>query len=148
MFAKLFLSRTVREQKVNKMNKLIDIKKMDKIIQGKLQELEQLNEMLTKVNVSDYTKERIQSSHEPDAIADVISKIHDLEREINRDVEFLMNLKQELMKKVDQLQNPLMIELAYKRYFAFKTFEQIADEMNLSVRWVLELNKQLMNLDL
>ena len=58
-----------------------------------------------------------------------------MQNEINRDIDRLVDVKREVMAVVDQL-DPTCIELLTKRYFDFKTWEQIAAEMGYSYQWV------------
>lgn len=120
------------------------IKKLDNLIDAKLLELERLKEMMTKINVFDCFKERIQTSPSGDHLSDTIANIIDLEKEINEDIDQFVDIKKECMNMIDRLEDPKSIALLYKRYFEYKTFEQIADEMDLSTRWVIELHKKLM----
>lgn len=129
------------------MNRLLEIKKKDSLIESKKRELEKLNELMISVKVSDYSKERIQMSHENDSqIIETISKIQNLEREIMSDIQEFVEFKAECMRMIDSLDNPKFIDIAYKRYFEYKSFERIAEEMDLSKVWVLELNKRLLSI--
>ena len=69
-----------------------------------------------------------------------ICKIVDLEREINRDIDQLVDLKAEAREALAQMPNPdesLILEL---RYFSRKTWEKIAEETGYSVRHVTRLH--------
>lgn len=122
---------------------LREIKKMDVLINSKLLELERLKELLTKVNIASY-EDRVQTSHTGNGWEDTIQKIIDLEEQINRDIDRFVDYKKECQKVIDQLDDVNLIELAYKRYFEYKTFESIADEMNFSIQWVFILNGRLL----
>lgn len=128
------------------MQKLRQIKKLDAMIDAKLEQLSKLKELMTKVNVSDYHSDKVQTTHNNDQLCDTIAKIIDLERIINQDIDRFVDLKEECMKQVDSLEDPKLISIAYKRYFEYKTFEQIAEEMELSTFWVIQLNKKLMSI--
>ena len=63
-----------------------------------------------------------------------------LEREINRDIDQLVDLKAEAREALAQMPNPdesLILEL---RYFSRKTWEKIAEETGYSVRHVTRLH--------
>ena len=69
-------------------------------------------------------------------LADTVCKIIDLQEEINRDIDRLVDLKREIMsviKAVDDAEYQILLE---KRYLCFQTWEQIAAEMNYGVRYV------------
>lgn len=124
---------------------LREIKKMDVLINSKLLELERLKELLTKVNVASY-EDRVQTSHMGNGWEDTIQKIIDIEQEINREIDRFVDYKKECQKVIDQLDDVNLIELAYKRYFEYKTFESIADEMHYSINWVFVLHRKLLKI--
>lgn len=124
---------------------LKEIRKMEIMIENKKQELKKLNETMVAVNISNY-EEKVQSTHNNDRLSDLISDIVKLQDEINNDIDKLLKFRQKCMRMIDSINNPMIVAIAYKRYFEFKKFEEIADEMNISVRWVLKLNKTLMNM--
>jgi DNA-directed RNA polymerase specialized sigma subunit len=73
-------------------------------------------------------------------MADAIAKIIDLQAEINRDIDRLVDLKREmvrLIKAVDNTEYQTLLEL---RYLCFKTWEQIAVDMGYNVRHVYRLH--------
>ena len=74
------------------------------------------------------------------SMENTICKIVDLEREINRDIDQLVDLKAEAREALAQMPNPdesLILEL---RYFSRKTWEKIAEETGYSVRHVTRLH--------
>lgn len=126
------------------MNRLKNIRKCEILINEKIAEIERLRALATKVNECS-EGDRVQSSGSGDKLGDTVSQIVDLQNELKEDIRNFMNVKKECMSLIDKLDNPLLVQLAYKRYFNYETFEQIAEEMDLSVRWVLKLNKKLMH---
>lgn len=122
--------------------KIDEIKKLDELIKAKQQELDNLEDLLTQTNVSNYD-ERVQTSPVSKNLENTIQAIKDTQTELQNAIQQFIELKVECMKKVDSLSDPKLIAIAYKRYFEFKTFEKIAEEMNLSERWILKLNKKL-----
>jgi DNA-directed RNA polymerase specialized sigma subunit len=59
-----------------------------------------------------------------------------LEDEINADIGMLVELKREIVRVVRRVENPSCHTLLSLRYLCFKTWEQIAEEMNYSVQHV------------
>jgi DNA-directed RNA polymerase specialized sigma subunit len=72
----------------------------------------------------------------------------DLEREINADIDGLVDLNREcvaLIKEIPNLEHQALLEM---RYLRFKTWGQIAKELGYSIRSVYRLhNEALKNLD-
>lgn len=126
------------------MNRLKKVKILDELITAKKEQLERLKILSVSVS-SPVESEKVQTSKTADQIPNVIAKIVDLENEINQDIADYIDLKKECMHLIDQLDDPYLIGIAYKRYFEYKTFDTISEEMHLSLRWVMKLNKKLLD---
>ena len=71
---------------------------------------------------------------------EVVTKIVDLQADINRDIDSLVDLKREIVgviKAVDNTECQTLLEL---RYLCFKSWEQIAVDMGYNVRHVYRLH--------
>ena len=108
------------------------IRHIDMMIDCKLEQTSNLRSRLTSINVT--MGERVQSSLDPDKFTNTISKIVELEKEINDDIDKLVDLKSIARKAIDSLDNDIEKMVLYKRYFENKTFEQISVELNYSWR--------------
>ena len=108
------------------------IRHIDMMIDCKLEQTYNLRSRLTSINVS--MGERVQSSLDPDKFTNTISKIVELEKEINDDIDKLVDLKSIARKAIESLDNDIEKMVLYKRYFENKTFEQISVELNYSWR--------------
>ena len=117
------------------------IKVLDELIHNKLLEVERLKALATKVTYAT-EGERVQTSSCSDNVADNVAKIVSLEHEINDIVNKFINLKKECMDWIDSLDDYLVIGILYKKYLHYKTWEQIAEEMNISSRWAQEIHKR------
>ena len=84
--------------------------------------------------------EKVQSTKDPDKFTDPVSKIIELEQEINEDIDKLIDLKRVARKAIEQLDNEVEKIVLYKRYFENKTFEQISVEMNYSRRRINQVH--------
>ena len=105
---------------------------IDMMIDCKLEQTSNLRSRLTSINVT--MGERVQSSLDPDKFTNTISKIVELEKEINDDIDKLVDLKSIARKAIESLDNDVEKMVLYKRYFENKTFEQISVELNYSWR--------------
>ena len=68
-----------------------------------------------------------------------ISKIVDLENEINRDIDALVDLKREMVTTIKAVTDPECQTLLELRFLCFKTWEQIAVEMDYSIQHIYRL---------
>lgn len=104
---------------------------IDQRINSKLEQVMTLRESATKVTqvMSDMPR---SSSPNLQQMENTIVKIVDLEREINRDIDRLVDLKAKVRTLIAALDNPeqqLILEL---RYLCFKQWSAIMKEMGIS----------------
>lgn len=107
--------------------------RLDQRINSKLEQIASLNALAVKCTSTLSGMPR-NPNHGSSAASDAIVKIIDLQTEINDDIDRLVDLKRELVKTikaVDDTEYRILLEL---RYLCFKTWEQIAVEMNYRVR--------------
>ena len=99
--------------------------RLDQRINSKLEQIASLNELATKCTYT-LTGMPRNPNRSTSTMADAVTKIIDLQAEINRDINRLVDLKREmvrLIKNVDNTEHQTLLEL---RYLCFKTWEQIA----------------------
>lgn len=125
---------------------LKQIRKSDRLISNKQQELDVIRSKLEYSGIS--YEEKVQCSIDPDSRVNSLLKVIEYEHEINKQIDELIQLKLEVMKVVDQVQDGELVDLLYQRYFQFKTFEEIAITMNYTWRWTMQMhNKALKEVD-
>ena len=115
--------------------------RLDQRINSKLEQLESLNGLATKCT-STLTGMPKNPSRSTSLMADAVAKIVDLQAEINRDIDLLVDLKCEMVrviKNVDHAEYQTLLEL---RYLCFKTWEQIAVDMNYSIDNVYRIHRK------
>lgn len=115
--------------------------RLDQRINSKLEQVASLNELAMKCT-STLTGMPRNPNRGTSTMADAVSKIVDLQAEINRDIDRLVDLKREmvrLIKAVDNTEYQTLLEL---RYLCFKTWEQIAVDMGYNVRHVYRLHDE------
>ncbi len=121
---------------------LSQVKEADSMINVKLKQLEELKVQSLSIRSTDYTRERVQTSPQGDTIGRIVSKIIDLEEEINADIDRFVDLKADVMHNIDRLTNPDEKVVLYGKYFEYKTMQQIADEIPCCKRTVQRLHKE------
>jgi len=115
--------------------------RLDQRINSKLEQIASLNELATKCT-GVLTGMPRNPNRGTSTMADAVVKIVDLQAEINRDIDRLVDLKREmvrLIKAVDNTEYQTLLEL---RYLCFKTWEQIAVDMGYNVRHVYRLHDE------
>lgn len=109
------------------------IKLYDTHINNKLAELSRLKEMATNIT-STWKDDVVSGSGSKDRMGDTVSKIVDLEAEINRTIDEFVDKKNEICAIFERLQNPDHVAVLHKRYVEYLTWEQIACDMHMSYR--------------
>lgn len=115
--------------------------RLDQRINSKLEQVASLNELATKCT-STLTGMPRNPNHGTSTMADAIGKIIDLQDEINRDIDRLVDLKREMVKLIKAVDNTEYQTLLELRYLCFKTWEQIAVDMGYNVRHVYRLHDE------
>lgn len=125
---------------------LRQIKWLGGIINSKTEQLKDLRNTAYSISGNE-ADERVQTSMKLDKIGGVISKIVDLENELNKRIDEFVDLKAEVTAKIDAVPDTDCRLLLMLRYLNFKTWEEIAEEMNYSYQWVHKIhNKALKSL--
>ena len=114
---------------------------LDRRIDSKLEQLSALKEMATKTT-NIMNDDVVSHSRNLHSLQDVISKIIDMQAEINNDIDHLVNLKQEIMQVIKGVQNPEHQILLEQRYLCFKSWESVAEELGYNVRHVYRLHDE------
>jgi len=73
---------------------------------------------------------------------EILAKIVDLEKEIDADVDRLIEVRDSIKSIIEAVENDRERLLLQYRYLDGKTFEWIAAEMNLSWQWVHKLHSK------
>lgn len=120
-------------------NFLNKIKELDLLIDEKLADVEMLKSRLTNVTAS-CEGERVQTSMQGDKFADTVAKIVDLQNNINRDIDKLIDYKAVARELIEKLDDDLLKNIMYKRYFRGCTFEEIAVSIGYSWRHTCRLH--------
>ena len=115
-------------------NYLKQIKVIDARINTDIDNLAALEALATKTTPV-MGGERVQSSGSQQKMADCVTKIVELKEQIDREIDELVDRKKEA-REILAFCDAECIKLLHKRYFMFKTWEQIAVEMNFTYKWV------------
>jgi len=114
---------------------LRQLRRLNDIVQSKLDQIETLRSLAQKItHVPKNIK--VQESILEDKNSELIAKIVDLENDIKADIDYLLDLKFKITNEINSLDNDDYKLLLMLRYLNFKTWEEIAVEMNCSYQWV------------
>ena len=114
---------------------------LDTRIKSKLQQVDSLNELATNCSMTLTGMPRNPSASNS-RMAEAITKIIDLQNEINHDIDTLVDLKREIMGVIKAVANPDFQTLLEKRYLCFITWEQIAVDMNYSMQYTFRIHEK------
>lgn len=112
---------------------LQQIQKLDKLIENKMAEVRQLKELATNAT-GDLTGDKVQSTPNPHRIAEAIVKYIDLEKEINEDIDRLIDARRDIISVIEQL-NVVEYDVLHKLYVQNITFQDIATIYDMSYSW-------------
>lgn len=112
---------------------------IDKDINAKLEQAMSLWDIAHKCTsvISDVPPSGSRNVHRLD---DIITRIVQLEHELNDEIDSLIDLKEELRTAIAQvplIEHRLLLEL---RYLCYRTWEEIAERLNYSTKYVYELH--------
>lgn len=120
---------------------LRQLKTLDNLIQAKLDKIEELSSLAARITqIPQLIK--VQESTSEDKLSEIVIKIVELENELKNDIDNLINLKFDIMEKINNIKNDDYKLLLTLRYLNFKTWEEIAVEMGCTYQWVHVLHER------
>ena len=117
--------------------------RLDQRINSKLEQIASLHDLATKATVT-YSDMPRNPNKGKSRIEECILKIMELEEEINRDIDRLVDLKTDithLIKKLDSHEYQILLE---QRYLCFKSWEQISVNLGYSIQHTFRLHDEAM----
>lgn len=115
-------------------NYLKQIKSLDAKINADIEELASLEALATRTT-SVLGGDRVQSSGSQQKMADCVTKIVAMKDQINEEIDRFIEYKNKARELLSECDSEC-ITLISKRYFQFKTWEEIAVDMNFTYQWV------------
>ena len=111
----------------------------DDAINAKLDQIHRLRELATKTTHT-LAKDRVRASGEQDKVAKIVTKIVDMEREVDECIDGLRSIKREVEDAIAQVPDGSQRKVLILRYINGLRWEEIAVRLNYHYRWVLELH--------
>ena len=118
---------------------LMQIKRMEKMIDNKFSELYRLRQLVSSISIST-DGELVMSSGSMDKMGDSVSKIVDLEYSVAGTISQYTELRQKIISQIDSLKNYEYYSVLFSRYVSNNEFWKIADEMGYSERQVFRIH--------
>ncbi len=102
------------------------VERLDAIIQNKLIEKQQWKQIALGITAN-MEGERVQSSGAKDKMANAVERCVDIEVEIDRAVDNLVDTKKEVLQTIERLDSPTEYKLLHLRYVQYVPLKDIAD---------------------
>lgn len=119
---------------------LMSIALLDAKIDARVSEMDELKDKLLHITATLSPDKGGSAGGTQDKMAGTMARIVDLQRQINADIDGLVDRKNEALKMLDSMKNPVHMTILHRRYFLHQPFERIATDMNYSWRWVCKLH--------
>lgn len=114
---------------------------LDQRIEAKLFQLQSLKELALKCT-SVMTGMPHSPNHGGSRLEDTITKIVDMQAEINNDIDRLVDLKQEISERIAALDNPQQQAILMMRYIGCKNWAEISVELGYNLRYVYRVHSE------
>lgn len=109
------------------------VEKYDKLIENKLIEKKQWYDIATGTT-SQLSADKVQTSGNHAKMEDAVIKMVDLDREIDRQIDKFVDLKNEVISTIEQLK-PVEYDFLHKVYIQYKTLAEVAELNGYEYSW-------------
>ena len=113
--------------------------RLDQQINSKLEQVARLKHMAMQAT-GRFQAERISGTPQHSPMEDAVSKLIDLEYEINDDIDRLVDLKREMYVLIAKISDPSHRVLLELRYLGGNNWEDISSKMSYDLSWVFRLH--------
>jgi len=117
---------------------LKQLQKLDKLIENKLAEKERWKCIAT-TTTAPLGGERVQSSGNPQKMADAVCRYIELESEINACIDRIVDQRQEIISTIEML-DVKEYDLLHKVYVQHFTLQDVATALDKSYTWVTTMH--------
>lgn len=118
---------------------------LDQRIESDLKEVSELKAMAARIGCPGF-EERQNPNHATEApFVKSLEKVWALEQQIDAEVDRLVDLKAEIRGVIDKVPDRNQQMLLRHRYIHFRSWEEIEEEMDVTLRWVHILHARALN---
>lgn len=111
---------------------LSEIRRLEVICRQKREEIELIREQAACIPALTIKEDLVQTSPDGQGFTKLIDRANDLEEELRKDIARLQEERHKRVVQIQQLENPLHIDILYQRYVFNRTLQYIADYTGLS----------------
>lgn len=121
---------------------LMKLKILDVKINQKLEEISALRASLKSISSVNTTEERVKggSSAGDARFVRTLAKIDKMEYKVDEEIDRFVDEKHKIINEIQELSNPLHIDILYKKYVEFKRLEAVAVELDKSYQYIVEVH--------
>lgn len=113
---------------------------MDNAINRKQQRLATLRDVAMNTTPN-YADEAVQRTREKNPLENIMSKIVDLDREIDEDIDALVDFKAEVWEQLDKLEDETQKRILWLHYSERLSWTKVAVEMSFTTRYVYIIHR-------
>ena len=117
---------------------------LEQRIQSKQEQIAALRSLASRVTIS-YGNEPVSHTRDVTSMQDTVAKILEAESELNRQIDELVDVKLEIGRVIDRVDNIQFRLILEKRYLLFRPWDDIGEEMGYSVRWMQIKRREALN---
>lgn len=118
---------------------LLRLAQCDARINAMQEKVEHLYEQATRITPT-LKQDVVSGGGNRDKVGDAVAKIADLQKEINRQIDFYVDLQQEANAMLNRLQDNVHYTILYRRYMLGDSFAVIAAEIDKGERQTYSLH--------
>lgn len=120
---------------------LLQVRMLNKKIQNKIIECEQLRSMAEGTSVA-ITGDRVQSSGSQDKMGKTVCKMVDMQDELNAEIDKFVELKNQVIQTIQKVDDPDVYDVLHMYYVQELNWTIISKEKNFTYQWIHELKKR------
>ena len=110
---------------------------LEQQIQSKLEQIESLRYLACRVTQA-FGTDPVKYTRNVTSMQDTVVKITEAEEDLNRRIDELVNVKLEIGRVIDRVEDVSYRLILERRYLLFQTWEEIADALGYTPRWLQE----------
>ena len=127
------------EKKITTKEYLRQYTNANRSINAKLDQISKLRALATKSTTA-LTKDKVSGCMEIDKVSEIVSKIVDMERQVDVEIDALQDIKESVIAVIYSVKDARLRELLERRYISDQKWEQIAFEMGYDIRWIYRMH--------
>jgi DNA-directed RNA polymerase specialized sigma subunit len=113
--------------------------KLEARINANIEQVERLRELATKATAT-ITAVRVSGTNSHSKVEDCVCKVIDLQEEIKENIAALVEVKRDIQQTIASVEDKSLNILLTLRYLNYNTWEEIAQKLYYSDRWVHKLH--------